>query len=53
MGSPFRLRVPVKVSNERFAEAFRERLEKKARFKFVAKPMPTKTNNKYRAKQGL
>ena len=35
--------VPVKVSNERFAEAFRERLEKKAGFKFVPKPMPMKT----------
>ena len=27
----------------RFAEAFRERLEKKAGFKFVPKPMPMKT----------
>ena len=35
--------VPVKVSNERFAEAFRERLKKKAGFKFVPKPMPMKT----------
>jgi three-Cys-motif partner protein len=35
--------IPVKVSNERFAEAFRERLEKKAGFKFVPKPMPMKT----------
>lgn len=35
--------VPVKVSNERFAEAFRERLVKKAGFKFVPKPMPMKT----------
>ena len=35
--------VPVKVSNERFAEAFRERLEKKAGFKYVPKPMPMKT----------
>jgi hypothetical protein len=35
--------VPVKVSNERFAEAFRERLQKKAGFKFVPKPMPMKT----------
>jgi three-Cys-motif partner protein len=34
--------VPVKVSNERFAEAFRERLEKKAGFKYVPKPMPMK-----------
>ena len=31
------------MSNERFAEAFRERLEKKAGFKFVPKPMPMKT----------
>ena len=35
--------VPVKVSNERFAEAFRERLQKKAGFKFVPQPMPMKT----------
>ena len=35
--------VPRKVSNERFAEAFRERLEKKAGFKYVPKPMPMKT----------
>jgi three-Cys-motif partner protein len=35
--------VPVKVSNDRFAEAFRARLEKKAGFKFVPKPMPMKT----------
>jgi len=35
--------VPVKVSNERFAEAFRERLRKKAGFRFVPKPMPMKT----------
>lgn len=35
--------VPIKVSNERFGEAFRERLEKKAGFKFVPKPMPMKT----------
>ena len=37
--------VPVKVPNERFAEAFRERLEKKAGFKFVPKPMPMKTKS--------
>jgi len=37
--------VPVKVSNERFAEAFRESLEKKAGFKFVPKPMPMKAKN--------
>lgn len=35
--------IPVKVSNERFAEAFRQRLIKKAGFKFVPKPMPMKT----------
>ena len=37
--------VPVKVPHERFAEAFRERLEKKAGFKFVPKPMPMKTKS--------
>ena len=37
--------MPHKVSNERFAEAFRERLEKKAGFKCVPKPMPMKTKN--------
>lgn len=39
--------VPVKVSNERFAEAFRQRLIKRAGFRFVPKPMPmmTKTNS--------
>lgn len=38
--------MPVKVSNERFAEAFRQRLIKKAGFKHVPNPMPmrTKTN---------
>lgn len=38
--------VPVKVSNERFAEAFRQRLIKQAGFKYVPKlmPMTTKTN---------
>ncbi|MBZ5678166.1 MAG: three-Cys-motif partner protein TcmP [Acidobacteriia bacterium] len=35
--------VPIKVSNERFAEAFRQRLIKKAGFKCVPKPMPMKT----------
>jgi three-Cys-motif partner protein len=40
----FEYTVPVKVSNERFAEAFRERLKKKAGFKFVPKPMPMTTN---------
>jgi three-Cys-motif partner protein len=39
----FDYNIPVKVSNERFAEAFRERLVKKAGFKFVPKPMPMKT----------
>jgi three-Cys-motif partner protein len=39
----FNYSVPMKVSNERFAEAFRERLEKKAGFKYVPKPMPMKT----------
>jgi three-Cys-motif partner protein len=34
---------PVKVSNERFAEAFRQRLIEQAGFKFVPKPMPMKT----------
>ncbi len=37
--------VPQKVSNERFAEAFRQRLQKKAGFKFVPPPMPMKTKN--------
>jgi three-Cys-motif partner protein len=37
--------LPVKVTNERFAEAFRERLKKKAGFKFVPEPMPMKTKN--------
>ena len=36
---------PEKVSNEVFAEAFRERLKKKAGFKFVSKPMPMKTKS--------
>lgn len=34
---------PEKVSNERFEETWRERLKKKAGFKFVSKPMPMKT----------
>ena len=34
---------PEKVSNERFEAAWRERLQKKAGFKFVSKPMPMKT----------
>jgi len=36
---------PEKVSNETFAEAFRQRLQTKASFKFVSKPMPMKTKN--------
>lgn len=38
---------PEKVSNEEFEEAFRDRLKRKAGFKFVSKPMPmrTKTNS--------
>ena len=34
---------PEKVSNERFEEAWRQRLKKRAGFKFVSKPMPMKT----------
>lgn len=34
---------PEKVSNEHFEAAWRERLKKKAGFKFVSKPMPMKT----------
>ena len=34
---------PQKVSNSRFEEAFRERLKKKAGFKYVSAPMPMKT----------
>lgn len=34
---------PEKVSNDEFAEAFRQRLEKKAGFKYVPTPMPMKT----------
>jgi three-Cys-motif partner protein len=37
--------VPHKVSNDRFAEAFRQRLETKAGFKYVPKPMPMKLAN--------
>jgi three-Cys-motif partner protein len=38
---------PEKVTNEKFAEAFRQRLIKKAGFKHVGQPMPmrTKTNS--------
>lgn len=38
--------MPLKVSNERFSEAFRQRLIQRAGFKFVPAPMPmrTKTN---------
>jgi three-Cys-motif partner protein len=35
----------VKVSNEEFAEWFRQRLILKAGFKYVPKPMPMKTKN--------
>jgi three-Cys-motif partner protein len=35
-----------KVSNEKFAEAFRERLKQKAGFKFVPAPMPMKTKSR-------
>jgi three-Cys-motif partner protein len=41
----FETEVPQKVSNERFAEAFRQRLIKKAGFKIVPKPMPMNTKN--------
>jgi len=34
---------PEKVSNEHFEAAWRERLKKKAGFKFVSKPLPMKT----------
>ena len=34
---------PEKVSNERFEAAWRDRLKKKAGFKFVSEPMPMKT----------
>jgi len=34
---------PEKVSNERFEAAWRERLKRKAGFKFVSEPMPMKT----------
>jgi three-Cys-motif partner protein len=37
---------PEKVSNDRFEAAWRERLEKKAGFKFVSEPMPMKTKTK-------
>jgi three-Cys-motif partner protein len=36
---------PEKVSNEEFELAWRERLKRKAGFKFVSKPMPMKTKN--------
>jgi three-Cys-motif partner protein len=36
---------PEKVSNEEFGEAFRQRLEKKAGFKYVPAPMPMKTKS--------
>jgi three-Cys-motif partner protein len=34
---------PTKVSNEQFEAAWRERLKKKAGFKFISDPMPMKT----------
>ncbi len=37
--------MPEKVSNEEFAEAFRQRLEKKAGFQYVPAPMPMKTKS--------
>ena len=37
---------PEKVSNEQFEAAWRERLRKKAGFKFVSKPMPMTTRTK-------
>lgn len=37
--------VPHKVTNERFAEAFRQRLQEKAGFRYVPKPMPMKITN--------
>jgi three-Cys-motif partner protein len=36
---------PEKVSNEEFAEAFRQRLKKKAGFKYAPSPMPMKTRS--------
>lgn len=36
---------PEKVSNDEFAEAFRQRLEKKAGFDYVPPPMPMKTKS--------
>lgn len=36
---------PEKVSNERFGQAFRERLKAKAGFKFVSNPMPMRTKS--------
>lgn len=39
----FEIDVPQKVTNEKFAEAFRQRLIKKAGFKYVPPPMPMKT----------
>jgi three-Cys-motif partner protein len=36
---------PEKVSNDEFELAWRNRLKKKAGFKFVSKPMPMKTKN--------
>jgi three-Cys-motif partner protein len=36
---------PEKVSNEQFEAAFRKRLQEKAGFRFVSKPMPMKTKS--------
>jgi len=41
----FDQQIPQKVPNDRFAEAFRRRLEKRAGFKFVPKPMAMKTKS--------
>jgi three-Cys-motif partner protein len=37
---------PEKVSNDQFEAAWRERLRKKAGFKFVSKPLPMTTKTK-------
>jgi three-Cys-motif partner protein len=37
--------IQKKVSNDRFAETFRQRLENKGGFKFVPSPMPMKTKS--------
>ena len=35
----------IKVTNEKFEEAFRKRLKEVAGFKFVPKPMPMRNSN--------